>query len=178
MAAKSQLTLKAQEQALLGHLLQVPLFHRLSGRQVQFFVKTAERRELSAGTVLCWGGEECRSFYILVRGNLRLGEKCIAAPNTIGAATLLSGAVIEADIIAAEPSLVLEVARRYFTLVMTRNPAMCQRICRNLIGIMAGQLQEANDNTGEIQERRDRIEADVHDAEMELNDLRMLRSYR
>ena len=178
MEHKSPLAAKAEAQAQIAHLLQVPLFHRLNGRQIQFFVKTAERRLLAHGEVLCRAGEKCSNFYILTQGALQCDEMSVEAPSTVCEVEVLTGAPLESDVVARGACELLEVPRRYFALVMTRNPAMCQRICRNLIGELAHRLQGANDDALEIEHQRAALETALEEAQMELNDLRMLRSYR
>ena len=178
MEHKSPLAAKAETQALVARLLQVPVFHRLNGRQIQFFVKTAEARRLAHGEVLCRAGEKCGSFYILTEGALQWDGLSVEAPATVCEVELLTGAPLENDVVSSGPSEILEVPRRYFALVMTRNPAMCQRICRNLIGQLAHRLQGANDDALELEHRRAALETALEEAQMELNDLRMLRSYR
>lgn len=119
MEHKSPLAAKAEAQAQITHLLQVPLFHRLNGCQMQLFVKTAERRLIARGQVLCQVGEKCSNFYILTQGALQYA-----------------------------------------------------------IGELAHRLQGANDEALEIQHQRTALETALEEAQMELNDLRMLRSYR
>lgn len=179
MENKIDLAERTQEQALTNLLLRVPLFSRLQGRQLQFFVKTSTSRRLSSGQVLCRRGERLQGFYILIRGQVAAThERVVAAPDTIGEVPLLIGQPMDEEWVAVEDCALLEVSRRNFALLLTRNPALCQRLCRNLIGRLSTELQEGNERVGELETRRGLAEARMHEVEMELNDLRMLRSYR
>ena len=66
---QSSVAAKAQEQAVLSRLQQVPLFARLPSKYIQFIRKAAAPTPIAEGQVLCSEGDEPSGLYILFKGN-------------------------------------------------------------------------------------------------------------
>lgn len=180
MTNKSQVSSRAQEQALLQKLLHVPMFSRLSGQQMQVLVKAAKPKMAKPEEVLWNAGDPCKGIYILLKGRLALREEgketqVVQPIAAIGEVTSLTGTAHANGAVATEVSLLLEIPHRLFELLLMRNTSICQVVCRNIIGGISAQLQAANDRIGGMQGRKQALAQRLKDAESELNALRIIK---
>lgn len=180
MTNKPQISARAQEQALLQKLLQVPMFARLGGQQLQVLLKVAKPKMIKPEEALWEASEPCKGLYILLKGRIALRaegkEAQLAQPiAAVGEVTALTGQAYAERAVATEASLLLEIQQRLFEALLMRNTNLCQVICRNIIGAISQQLQEFNDGIAGLRKQRQELEQRLKDAEAEVNALRMIR---
>jgi len=177
------LAAKNREQQLIGLLRKISLFQRLNSRFLQGWLKGAKTRQLKEGERLCGKGETDTSLFILLKGALERDEGMCGIRvwnpiTSVGETEALIGQPHSGTIIAREATLLLEIPRRHFLLVLIQDAGTCQRVCRNLIDMLSAQMVEANTRNEALNRRRTEIAEAVKHAEIELNDLRMLQSLR
>jgi CRP-like cAMP-binding protein len=183
VTGKATLASKNQEQALVNRLLQVPALNRVPSRFLQVLLKAAKPREVPARTVLCRPGEPCAGLRILLKGSLALREpgerlRRAHAVALVGELPLLAGEPCSEEVVAVEDSLLLEVPAPVFAAILGRSPELCQRLGRNVVAILSARVQQANEALNDVARRRTQLAEAVHEAEGELNDLRVIHGYR
>ncbi len=179
MTNKPQISSRAQEQALLQKLLQVPVFARLAGQQLQVFLKVAKPKMIKSEEVLWEAGGPCRGLYILLKGRLALRaagrEAQVVQPiAAVGEVAALTGQAHTERATAVEASLLLEIQQPLFEGLLMRNTSLCQVVCRNIIGALSQQLEGIDGGIDQLQKQRQTLEQKIKDAESELNALRMI----
>ena len=160
---------KAQEQALLQKLLQVPVFTRLPAPYLQLFLKSAKPKALKEGEVVWRQAEASKGLYILLKGQLRIVAEGkydhpvqpIAALGEVNALTRLP---YTDQVSAVESSVLLEVAQALFEQLMLTNINVCQLLCRNIINIISDKLQAANERISQAEGDRQGLAQRIKDA--------------
>ena len=183
MENKTTLATKNQEQLLLQRLAQVPMFQRLTGKHLQVLLKLTRTLAIDSGEALWKEGDSCRALYILLKGQLAVLEDGkeigqLKPISSIGEISLLSELPHDDEVVGHEKCLLLELPRDVFNAVLKRHSDICQRICRNIVTLLSLRLQKVNDQVSEIAQRRAKLEETVREAEVELNDLNMIRGMR
>lgn len=171
---------KAQEQALLQKLLQVPVFTRLSGQYLQQLLKVAKPRAVSAGASVWSPGEACKGLYVLLKGQVKIVAEGkydylvqpIASLGEINALTCLP---YTDQVLAVENSVLLEVAQGLFEQMLLANTNLCQLLCRNIINVISDKLQTTDDRIAQAQGDRQGLVQRIQDAETEVNALRIIK---
>ena len=177
------LSAKNQEQQMIQRLLQVPLFNRMSGRHIQLLVKVAQSVKVNAGDLLWLDGDDPESLFVLLSGEVEIfaaGEKVdhIKPVQTLGEVPLLSGERHDDEAVCATPCVLLDLSAQVIAQVLQRNSEICQRICRNAVGMLALKLQQSNDAVGALGEECRALEEKIEQIEHQANDLNMIRSLR
>ena len=80
--------------------------------------------------------------------------------------------------ICATHCILLEIPAPVFLHVLQRNSEICQRICRNAVGLLSQRLQKSNDEVGVLGESCRAIEEKIVEAERHANDMNMVRQMR
>lgn len=171
---------KAQEQALLQKLLQIPVFTRLSGQYLQLLLKVAKPKAIKEGEAVWSPGEACKGLYILLKGQVKIVAEGkydhpvqpIAALGEVNALTRLPYAD---QVMAVENSVLLEVAQGLFEQMLLSNTNICQLLCRNIINSISDKLQAANERIAQAQGDRQGLVQRIKDAEAEVNALRIIK---
>ena len=179
MEETSQLAAKNQEQTLIGKLMQVRFFNRLSAKHIQLLLKLAQPMNVDADEALWMEGDPCTGLYILMQGRLVIVEggrevRHMEPISPVGELPLLTGAVHPDEVVAHSPCLLLLIPRKTLEIVLLKSTDLCQRICRNVVSELADQLQIVNDDIVDVAQRKVQIEMQIKDAESEFNGLRMI----
>ena len=177
------LSAKNQVQQLIQRLLQVPLFHKMSNRHVQLLLKLGQSTQVAADDSLWLEGDEPRSLYVLLRGEVEVfanGEQVdhIKPIQTLGEVALLSGQRHDDEAVCATQCILLEISALVFTQLLRRNSEICQRICRNAVGVLSLRLQKSNNAVGALGESCRELEEKIEEVEHHANDLHMIRRLR
>lgn len=180
MGETSQFAAKNQEQALIGKLMQVPFFNRLASKQIQLLLKLAQPLNVGVDEALWMEGDPCAGLYILMQGSLVVvqggRETHRLEPITpVGELPLLTGVAHPDEVVAHSECVLLFIPKNTLEAVLVKSTDICQRICRNVVSQLSEELQYSNENVGDVVRRREQIEAQLKDADSELNTLRMLR---
>ena len=180
---QSSVAAKAQEQAVLSRLQQVPLFARLPSKYIQFIRKAAAPTPIAEGQVLCSEGDEPSGLYILFKGtlSLRKGDEEVARVEPVscaGVVSALTGDSQPEDVVAEEEGIVMHVSQQILKAALAKDLELFQRLSRNAINTLADQLTTANVEQSEIALERDRLRREIDAAEIDLNDARMIASMR
>lgn len=183
MGNKTGLATKNQEQLLLQRLAQVPVFQRLPGKHLQILLKLARPITIDPGEALWMEGDPCGAMYLLLKGQLTVveGGKEIGHLKpvcSVGEIPLLADLPHDDEVIGHEKCLLLELPREVFDATLKRYSEICQRICRNIVTLLSLRLQKANDQVSEIAQRRTELDETIREAEIEMNDLNMIRGMR
>jgi CRP-like cAMP-binding protein len=171
---------KAQEQALLQKLLQVPVFTRLPAPYLQLLLKSAKPKALKEGEAVWSQGEASKGLYVLLKGQLKIVAEGkydhpvhpIAAVGEVNALTRLPYAD---QVLAVESSVLLEVAQPLFEQLLLANTNVCQLLCRNIINLISDKLQAANERISQAEGDRLGLAQRIKDAEAEVNALRIIK---
>ena len=172
---------KAQEQAILSMIQQVPAFSRLPSKYIQFIRKAAKPRPVAAGEVLCEQGGEPAGLFILVKGSLsrrREGSEVgtLTAPTSAGEGPVLTGDPHPEEIAALEDGVVLHIPHQLMAAAVAKELELFQRLSRNVIGVLAGELMTANAGHSDLAVQRAELLELIQAAELDLNDARMIHS--
>ena len=176
----TSLAAKNQEQALIGKLLQIPFFSKLTGRHINLLLKLAQPMNVDADESLWMEGDPCRGFFLLMQGSLVVVEGGVETHIVdpvvpVGELVLLTGVDYADEVVAIDPSLLLHIPKETFETVLLKSTDLCQRICRNVVSELSEELQRANEHIGEAARRKAQIEGQLKDSDSEVNTLRMLR---
>ena len=174
---------KNQEQQLIQRLLQVPLFHKMSGRHVQLLLKLCQSKQVAADDSLWLEGDAPQGLYILLRGEVEIfvsGElvDSIKPIQTLGEVALLGGQPHYEEAVCATQCILMVIPAPVLLHVLQRNSEICQRICRNAVGKLSQQLQKSNDDVGALAESCRAVEEKIAEAERHANDMNMIRRIR
>jgi CRP-like cAMP-binding protein len=183
MTGKPSLGAKGEEQALVNRLLQVPAFHRIPARHLQVLVKVGRARTAAVREVLGRPGDPCPGLWILLKGALAVREpgqpiRRVQPVSLVGEVALLSGQEFSEEVVVVEACELLEVPAQVFAAILVRSPEICQRLCRNVVGVLSARLQQANEALDELGRVRVQLAEELREAEVELNDLRVIHGYR
>ncbi|HIG54420.1 MAG TPA: cyclic nucleotide-binding domain-containing protein [Candidatus Latescibacteria bacterium] len=179
----TKVSAKNQEQQLIQRLMQLPLFQKMSGRHLQLLVKLGESKQVAAGDSLWLEGDAPKAFYILLNGEVEIlvsGELVgqIKSLKTLGEVALLGGQPHFEEAVCATHCILLAIPAPVFLHVLQLNSEICQRICRNMVGLLSQQLQKSNDEVGALGESCRAIEEKIAEAERHANDMKMVRRMR
>lgn len=171
---------KSQEQLLIQRLLQVPLFQRLTSKQIQILLKSCQRQTIEVDESLWIEGDPSQEIYLLIKGQLAVCEKGkeidrLQPIASVGEIPFFAGLSHDDEIVALEPCLLLKFSYQAMQEMLCVNPDICQRLCRNVIGLLSLRLQKANERLGEIAHQQADLEKQIEEAEIELNDLNLIR---
>ena len=174
---------KNQEKQLIQHLLQVPLFQKMPGRHLQLLVKLGQSKQVAAADSLWLEGDAPKALYILLKGEVEIlfgGElvEHIKSIKALGEVALLGGQPHFEQAVCATHCILLEIPAPVFLHVLQRNSEICQRICRNAVGLLSQRLQKSNDEVGVLGESCRAIEEKIVEAERHANDMNMVRQMR
>jgi len=180
---QSSVAAKAQEQAVISRLQQVPLLARLPANFIQFIRKAAAPTPITAGQVLCREGDDPSGLYILFKGvlSLRKDEEEVARVEPVscaGVVSALTGDPQPEDVVAEEEGIVMHVAQQILNAALTKNLELFQRLSRNAINSLADQLTSANEAQSAIALERAQLLQKASEVEIDLNDARMIASMR
>jgi signal-transduction protein with cAMP-binding, CBS, and nucleotidyltransferase domain len=170
---QSSVAAKAQEQAVISRLQQVPLLARLPANFIQFIRKAAAPTPITAG----------QGLYILFKGvlSLRKDEEEVARVEPVscaGVVSALTGDPQPEDVVAEEEGIVMHVAQQILNAALTKNLELFQRLSRNAINSLADQLTSANEAQSAIALERAQLLQKASEVEIDLNDARMIASMR
>lgn len=171
---------KAQEQALLQKLLQVPVFTRLSGQYLQQLLKAAKPKALSAGASVWDPGEACKGLYILLKGQVKVVaegkyDHPVQPIASLGEINALTRLPYTDQVVAMENSVLLEIAQGLFEQMLLANTNLCQLLCRNIINVISDKLQVADERIAQAQGDRQGLAQRIKDAEADVNALRIIK---
>ena len=180
---QSSVTAKAQEQAILSRLQQVPVFARLPSKYIQVMRKVAKPMQLTADEVLCSEGDAPAGLFILIKGalELRRGEEEIARLEPVSSAgevSVLTGDPHAEDVVCVEEGVALHIPFEFLSAALKKEVDLFQRMSRNAINALAEQLTVANDAQSEIASEHADVMRAIGEVEVELNDARMIASMR
>ncbi len=183
MGNKTALATKNREQLLLQRLAQVPVFQRLPGKHLQILLKFTRATAIDPDEALWLEGDPCRAMYILLKGQLAVLEEGkeigqLKPVSSVGEISLLADLPHDDEVVGRDKCFLLELPRDVFNGVLKRHSDICQRICRNIVTLLSLRLQKGNDQVSEIAQRRTELEEIISKAEIELNDLNMIREMR
>jgi CRP/FNR family transcriptional regulator, cyclic AMP receptor protein len=102
----------------------LPLFSRLSKRQVRGIAKLSTVADYSPGEVIVQGGDTGDSFYLLLEGRAKvLGKSTALRPGSFfGEMALLDGGPRSATITATTPVRAMRLPRRAFLKALDQDP--------------------------------------------------------
>jgi len=63
-----------QEQLLRQRLLRVPIFNRLSSKQMQLLLKVSRSAAIGPGEALWMEGDPCQGLFVLLKGSRSAGQ--------------------------------------------------------------------------------------------------------
>ncbi|MBT4100114.1 MAG: cyclic nucleotide-binding domain-containing protein [Gemmatimonadetes bacterium] len=174
---------RSQEQALIGRLQQAPLLHRLAGRYLQVLRKIARPRTFSSQQVVIEAGAIGPGLFILLKGQWEVGEAQESAILlepivTAGELSELMDTPQTAQVRSTGDSVALHIQHEVLATLFTRDAEFHQRLCRNAIADLSAQLVSANKKLDRLSDERGKVEVEMSAAEMELSNVRMLKSMR
>ena len=177
------LSAKNQEQLLIQRLMQVPLFEKMSSRHLHLMLQLGQSKQVAADESLWLEGDSSRGLYILLVGQVEIlvsGERIeqIEPVRSLGEIALLGGQPHYEEAVCVAQCTLLEIPAPVFMHVLQRNSEICQRICRNAVGIVSGQLQQSNNDVGALGESCRQIEEKIVESERHANDMNMVRQMR
>ena len=155
----------------------------MSSQHVQLLLKLGQSTQVDADGSLWLEGDEPRSLYVLLWGEVGVfanGEQVdhIKPTQTLGEVSLLSGQRHYDEAICATQCILLEISALVFAQVLQCNSEICQRICRNAVGVLSLRLQKANDEVGALGESCRELEEEIKEVEHHADDLHMIRRLR
>jgi len=180
---RPKLAAKNQEQLLLQRLLQLPLFARLGGKQLQVLLKLSRTLALESEESLWLEGDDPQGFYVLLKGQLAVCERGkeigqIAPVSSLGEVEMLSAMRHDDEVNGVGQCLLLEFPREILENLLVQSSDICQRLCRNVVALLSLRLQNANEQVSGIAQQKRKLEERIREAEIELNDLNMIRRMR
>jgi diguanylate cyclase (GGDEF)-like protein len=130
--------------ALLPQALRARLFHRVPTALVESTLEMGNVRGLEAGTTLLRAGQENTTIYLVLSGALdvRLADKdepvTVGSGECVGVRSVIDQSGAAGDVVAAEPTTVLEISRGdLWTLINTSAEA-----ARNILVMLAGRVRQ------------------------------------
>jgi CRP-like cAMP-binding protein len=180
---KPKLAAKNQEQQLLQRLLQLSLFANMGGKQLQILLKLSRTLALEPEESLWLEGDEPQGFYVLLNGHLAVSERGkeigqIAPISSLGEVEMLSTMRHDDEVDSVGKCLLLEFPRDTVEDLLVKSSEICQRLSRNVVALLSLRLQKANERVSGIAHERREMEERIREAEVELNDLNMIRRMR
>jgi hypothetical protein len=180
---KPKLAAKNQEQQLVQRLLQLPLFAHMGGKQLQVLLKLSRTLALEPEESLWLEGDAPRGFYMLLNGHLAVWERGkeigqIAPISSLGEVEMLATMRHDDEVNGVGKCLLLEFPRDIVEDLLVKSSDICQRLCRNVVFLLSLRLQKANERVSGIAHDKRELEERIHEAEIELNDLNMIRRMR
>ena len=126
---------------------------------------------------------EPSGLYILFKGtlSLRKGDEEVARVEPVscaGVVSALTGDSQPEEVVAEEEGIVMHVSQQILQAALTKDLELFQRLSRNAINTLVEQLTTANVAQSEIALERDRLRREISEAEIDLNDARMIASMR
>ncbi len=134
-----------RQDAKLALLKGVPLFEGLTKKELMAVSKATEQLDYGAGQVLARQGSVGNEAYVVVDGSItvrRNGRKVatLGPGDVAGEMALLDDEPRSADLVAAQDSVVLYIARREFGGLLEANTKLMGKVLRTL----AQRLREAD----------------------------------
>ena len=174
---------RGQGQQLVQLLLQTATFDHFNVRQVQPLLKSTRARTVRVGEPLWHPGDQPQALYILLQGAMSVVPRGAKAQRmepvaVLGDVELVAGLPYASEAAAATASLLLEVPAAHVESLLDTDTAFCQRLCRNITAMLAGQLQQANERLGALTKRRGETDQELERARMDLNDQNLIRQLR
>ncbi len=127
-----------------GHLHDSPLFAKLTPRTRSALIAAATTRRLDAGDRLLVAGELNTSLFVVVDGNVDVLLPGIDTPHVrlgpgdcVGELSLLDGQPVSADVVASEPSTILQLEQDRVWALIESSAAFA----RNLLRVLAGRVR-------------------------------------
>lgn len=138
-----------------------PLFEKLSPRTRQSLLATAVTRPLAEGGRALVTGELNTSLFVVVEGAVDVVLPGIDAPHVrlgrgecIGELSLLDGQPVSADVIAVEPTVLLELNKAQVWALIDSSATFA----RNLLRMLAGRVRNDHAVLAEASDERRRFE--------------------
>ena len=133
----------------VNRLPKIALFEGLSAEQLTFLAQHAHERAVKSGVTIVSGGEQGESFYVILRGTVRVYASLpnggqvflalLASGDTVGEMSLIDNAGRSADVVTQEPTTLLTINRAAFNRLMESGA-----FPRNLMRVLARRLRLAN----------------------------------
>jgi len=146
---------------LLAQLDASPLFDKLTPRLRRALVGSAATRRLAAGDRLLVTGELNSSLYVIAEGAVDVVLPGIDAPHVrlgqgecLGELSLLDGQPVSADVVAVEPTTLLELDHVQVWSLIDSSATFA----RNLLRVLAGRVRHDHTVLAEASDERRRFE--------------------
>ena len=128
----------------LDLLAQVPLFSRLSRRQLRRLAEHADTASFRAGETIVEGGQPGGTFYVILQGAAKVvrGSRTVdrmEPGDFFGEISLLDGGPRTASVVAETPLVAIRVFRRSFDRLVAQEPA----VAADILAVVAGRLRQA-----------------------------------
>lgn len=134
-----------RKDAKIALLSGVPLFNRFTKRELMEISRLTEQLEYPAGAVLASQDTAGTEAFVIVSGTVdarRNGRKVatLGPGEIVGEMALLDDAPRTADLVAAEDTVVLYIARRHFSGLIEGNAKLASK----LLSSLASRLRQAD----------------------------------
>jgi CRP-like cAMP-binding protein len=135
---------RVSQDSKIDRLEEVPLFEGCTRRQLRAVARIAEVLEVPAGTVLTKSGDPGEAFFLILDGRVRVEVSArkrlrLGPGEFFGEMSLLDGGPRTATVAADTDVRVLVIARRDFSLLLTKVPDLG----RNLLVVLVKRLRVA-----------------------------------
>jgi len=133
------------QDAKIEQLSRLPLFEGCSQRQLRELARITEVRELPEGSVLARAGDPGHEFFLILDGRVRIEvsprKRARLGPGEFfGEMSLLDGGPRSATAVAETGVRLLVIARRNFSLLLTKIPDLT----RHLLVVLTRRLRQAD----------------------------------
>jgi CRP-like cAMP-binding protein len=121
-----------------GVLASLPLFERLTKRQLRKVAELAKINEFQAGDVVIQSGEAGDAVYVILSGRARVigppRTRILRAGAYFGEMALIDGGPRSATVIAADALQTMKLARQPFLKVVRQDPGIAIAIMAEMAG--------------------------------------------
>lgn len=146
---------------ILSQLDTSPLFDKLTPKLRQRLMRAAATRRLAAGDRLLVTGEHNTSLFVIIEGAVDVVLPGIDAPHVrlgqgecLGELSLLDGQPVSADVVAVEPTTLLELDQVQVWSLIDSSATFA----RNLLRVLAGRVRHDHTVLTEASDERRRFE--------------------
>lgn len=121
----------------------------LSQDDIDWLIRTGERRDISSGTVLIWENKAVETLYIMLKGTVvvsvaAMGDKEIArlhSGDIVGEMSFVEDRLPSATVKTFEPSVVLALSRAALTQKISQDVGFAARFYRALAILLSSRLR-------------------------------------
>lgn len=128
----------------------IPLFQDLSLNQVHQLLNSGHKVNYQKGKILCKEGDKSTDMLILLAGELVIRRKnkeltSVTPVEIVGEMGLITGLPRSAQVEVTKDATLILINKMKFDVLLKRDATVATKIYRNMLIMLCGRLQEAND---------------------------------